>query len=253
MQQIKNINQGKAIQDIYTKYLRVCSDAATKEKVFVSFKSNPNYRTVLEHCSPQLGERHFDQILINNPGLFDIENIFSNDKLGRPILSEYGALKCSPSTLQYINVVSNLMLKFKSLEGFSIVEIGGGYGGQCKVIQDIFSVKSYDLIDLAPVCALQIKYLTELKCIDKVRVFNAEDYLPLLKPKYDLVISNYALSEMPREVQLEYVKNVCLRSTHGYLTCNDKIEGVELIEKKYKVTRENDIEGERKTNFILSW
>ena len=35
----------------YQNYLKVCRDAATDERVFKTFKSDPSYNVVLEHVS----------------------------------------------------------------------------------------------------------------------------------------------------------------------------------------------------------
>lgn len=259
---IQNINTGDAIQGIYQRYLKVCREAVKSEKVFKTFKSHPDFMEVLEHCSARIGQNHLDQIINNYPSALLHEKVIDNDSIGEPLRIPYAVPKeimfrgilISPTTLQYINVVSNLRMKLGTLDGLAITEIGGGYGGQCKVIQDYFNIDRYDIVDLPEVAELQFKYLSRLNQIEKVNIFKCDsDYLPVLRSKYDLVISNYALSEMPRDVQLNYVKHVCLKSTHGYLTCNDRIEGMELIEKKFSVTMENDIKGERETNFIITW
>ena len=50
-----------------------------------------------------------------------------------------------------------------SLKGFTIAEIGAGYGGQAKIITDVFKVQKYFLIDLPEVTLLQDRYIKELK------------------------------------------------------------------------------------------
>jgi len=48
---------------------------------------------------------------------------------------------------------------FGLLDDAKIVEIGGGYGGQCKIIYDCFEPISYLMIDLGELLKLQEKYL----------------------------------------------------------------------------------------------
>ena len=58
-----------------------------------------------------------------------------NDRLGSPLTCDYDACgRFSPTTLRYAKVYSDLMRLFRDLDGQRIIEIGGGYGGQCFVI-----------------------------------------------------------------------------------------------------------------------
>lgn len=251
---IPGINNSKSIQTIYEKYLKVCSDAVSKEEVFKTFKSNPDYTEVLEHCSYEIGNKYLTLIMWYNfqPKPFTIP--FQNDTIGNPKLSQYGNLNVSPTTLQYMGVATNLIRQFKELSDYNIIEIGGGYGGQCKIMQDYCYINSYTIIDLHDPLYLQEKYLRTLNQVDKCNFLEHDDYKNYISKEYDLIISNYALSEMPREVQLDYVKNVCLISKHGYITCNDSVNGMELIKEKFSTFNISpDIEGERKTNFIITW
>lgn len=243
------------IDEILNKYCEVCKRAAEDDSVFNTFKSHPDVLTVLEHASKDLGERYLQLIHKDNPWLLDIKAIWDNDKYGSPKLETYSIgdvlIRCSPTTLQYIGVVSNLIKEFSSLIELNIVEIGGGYGGQCKIIQDIYDVCSYDLIDLEEVILLQEKYLKKLNCFSNVNVFSDLKYAAI---KYDLVISNYALSEVSEKEQLEYVRRILLNSKHGYITCNSPLNGMNLIEDKFDTFRIlKDIEGERDTNYIIIW
>ena len=56
-----------------------------------------------------------------------------------------------------------------------IVEVGGGYGGLCKVLSTVCEFDEYILIDLPEVSALQRKYIDQFPDIkDKVKnVFHA--------------------------------------------------------------------------------
>jgi len=58
----------------------------------------------------------------------------ANDHVGDPERYLYDKLLISPSTLRYCKVFSDLVNLFTSLDGYSICEIGGGYGGQCRII-----------------------------------------------------------------------------------------------------------------------
>lgn len=137
---------------------------------------------------------------------------------------------------QYKVVYERLVELFGSLNGMHIIEIGGGYGGQAKVICDDCKVKSYTIIDLPEVCDLQRRFLKDypVECISFIE-----------GRACDLVISNYALSEIPDNSM--YMRAVVNKSIHGYITCNTDFVNIPFAQ------RIADIPGERETNYVLWW
>jgi putative sugar O-methyltransferase len=115
-------------------------------------------------------------------------------------------------------VLSDLKHLFGSLDNLNVIEIGVGYGGQCKVISDFFKPNKYYLVDLEEALNLADKYLK------KLNVKNVEIVKPLdvnaLDNQFDLIISNYAFTELSRSTQELYLNKILLRSSHGYITSN---------------------------------
>ena len=207
-------------------YLQACRDAV---KNITTFKQDERLHAIFEHCPKSIADEYYkiipDELL--NRG-------FTNDFYGSPKLHNYGQKKFSTSTLQYIGVLSKLIELFGSLDGMRIVEIGGGYGGQCRTIYDMFTPECYHIIDLPEVCELQRRYC-QAKCFTEPT-----------GQQYDLVISNYALSEIVNNKL--YIDEVVKKSEHGYLTCN-----TDFVKLDFEHTRLPDITGERETNYILIW
>ena len=56
------------------------------------------------------------------------------------------------------------------LDGLDICEIGGGYGGQGKMILDRFVPRGYTIMDLTEPLALALHYLSHFSSIPKVVV-----------------------------------------------------------------------------------
>ena len=216
------IVKGKTLEN----YLQACKDACNNIN---TFKSDARLYPIFEHCPKSIADEYFKVIpekLLN----FN----FTNDFYGSPIKHLFGNKLYSTSTMQYIGVLSNLITNFGSLHGFDIVEIGGGYGGQCRTITDYFDVESYDIIDLPEVTKWQEKYCS------------ADCFTEPTGKKYDLVISNYALSEIKDNDV--YINEVLKKSKHGYITCN-----TDLVNLDFPHSRIPDITGERETNYILIW
>lgn len=237
-----------------------CQNAANDEVVFQSFKSNPIYREVLEHVSYDQGKSYLAIIKKEYPDLLaNPDKLRQNDKLGTPIAFEYDQIgKFSPTTLRYIKVAGDLRKEFGDLSKMHIVEIGAGYGGQCKVINDLFGFASYTIIDLPSCNALTKKYL------DKLGIKNVEfqDHDKLTKnKKYDLLISNYGFSQCDRGEQQKYLEKVIDMVPKGYMTCNfiskDSMATHELIKILSAVKNNLKIQAETpnivSSNLVFIW
>lgn len=239
---IREQSHWKVNERTAAEYLEVCRLAATDDRMFATFKSDRRYQEVLEHCSKSVALEYYKQIDRDNPELLTNGKLFDNDRYGSPEIRTFGNIRCSTSTLQYIGVLSNLMKLFGSLDGMRIVEIGGGYGGQAKVIMDMFKVAVYEIIDLAEPGMLQERYL---------KGYPVETYRPRpVAEQYDLLISNYALSEIMEPMQTMYVNTFFPRCKHGYITCNSVIDSIHYNDTMKVLP---DIPGEREENFIITW
>jgi len=193
--------------------------AAEDPARFAAFKQDPEFRVVIENLTCEHGRQYLDTAFEQTPSLArHLERFRENDRVGSPRTCSYGDRgSFSPTTLRYVKVLSDLTRLFGSLDGARIVEIGGGYGGQCHIISAVTQPASYTLMDLEPVLALQRRYLQELG-VTNVRFESAKDIDGARD--YDLVVSNYALSECSRRVQRYYIEHVLGRSARGYITCN---------------------------------
>ena len=155
-----------------------------------------------------------------------IHDFKQNDEWGNPKLCEYSKIgKISPTTLRYIKVLSDLISFFGQLDDINICEIGVGYGGQCRIINSITSPSNYILVDIKPALMLTQKYLDKYVLNSVIKYITMDE---LGDECYDLVISNYAFSELERSIQDVYLQKIILNSKKGYITYN------EITPEKYK-------------------
>ena len=202
---------------IYAEYVEQCKRAVEDEEAFENFKQNSSYNQILEHVSESLGQDYLKKITKECDYLIKyFEKFKENDLIGNPRRYEYGRFGLvSPSTLRYIHVAGQLMERFGNFRSMHIIEIGAGYGGQCKILSDISPCASYTIVDLPEVNALCKKYLSRLG-IENV-IFVDEGSLSNLKESYDLLISNYAYTELSRIKQLKYF-DLIKSAKCGYMT-----------------------------------
>ncbi|HIK08652.1 MAG TPA: putative sugar O-methyltransferase [Oscillatoriaceae cyanobacterium M33_DOE_052] len=200
-------------------YPEFCQNASQDPALFENFRRNPIYNAALEHDSFEQGLEYLEYA--KKVKRFDshLEEFKKNDLIGNPMTFEYEPYgKIAPPTLRYLKVLSDIETHIGNLDNAKICEIGTGYGGLCRIICSYFQVAEYNLLDLPPVLSLVQKYLshfeinTTIKYLDVSRLPNQE---------YDLVISNYAFTELRRDIQENYLQNVILKSKKGYITYND--------------------------------
>jgi hypothetical protein len=203
----------------YKEYKEICLNASNDDEVFANFRRNHNYTPILEHTSYDLGKGYIEWLLKNNFDTTQIDKLKLNDVQGGAILEQYDEPfgQICPSTLRYTKVMHEMELMFGGFDNKHIIEIGVGYGGQCKLIMDQWAPASYTLVDLPEVLALSQRYLRDSNYSNVY--YLTQDQLPTDK-EYDLVISNYAFSECERSIQMGYVNDVMKKSESGYITFN---------------------------------
>ena len=144
-----------------------------------------------------------------------------NDSIGNPELYPYPGMTgtISPTTLRYMKNTFEMGFLLDGAEVGKVVEVGGGYGGLCRVLSKVCEFDEYILIDLPEVSALQRKYLDQFPDLkDKVTCLPSTDY-PEIKD-VDLFISNYALSECDLPTQMAYYDKVITNSKYVYMIYN---------------------------------
>lgn len=244
-------------------YIAAVQAAIQNYKAFSTFKQHRDYRVVLEHVTREDGERCLEILRKDAPDfLEEIEKFKVNDLIGRPQTFPYpGIGQISPTTLRYMKVASDLRRLFGRDLGKSIAEIGVGYGGQLLVNDRAFRMQRYDLFDLTPVLSLVERYLEShvLNCAYRTTTLNQH----LGEEVYDLVISNYAFSELPSQLQRKYIEKVLASAKRGYLTMNSGLKESMFQDNKLSLAELRDLLPDFETlpetpadhpgNYVIVW
>lgn len=209
-------------------YPEFCYIASKHDEVFQNFKSHPMYRYIVEGVSAEQG-RDYLEIILNHSLVKLTSNqwkiFLQNDLCGNPLKITYtfgdSSITCSPCTLRYVKVMSDILSLFDSEKIKKVAEIGVGYAGQCRILMNMLPIDEYNLIDLPEVLSLSERCLNELnsnrggavRYIDGTHLYHDVES--------DLLISNYAFSELSRQAQDVYLEKVVLKAKSGYITWND--------------------------------
>jgi putative sugar O-methyltransferase len=197
-------------------YKRLCTEAVSNEGKFLYFRRHPTLIDIMEHVPKDAAIIYLNE-LRKSAFFYFYLGLFAKDNTGHPLKSDFKDFgQISPTSTRYAHISEELYRRFGSLDGFNVCEIGAGYGGQAYFISERHHVRSYSIIDLELVVALAKKYLRKKSRkldLRAIEIGNTVDFI-------DLVISNYAFSELRREAQEEYFNKVIFKAPRGFFIYN---------------------------------
>lgn len=245
--------------DNFQDFLNISGSASQDLEIFSKFRRGYGLAEVVDNVTLDQGKGYIQEIHRHVEWNESYTNALRKiDSVGRPrkyLFPQIGF--CSPTSLRYLKVFIDLKTLFGSIKSFNIVEIGVGFGGQAALIVSIENPSSYSFLDVEPVLALSKTFVEKLGLESK---FSWHDGRNPEKMKPDLVISNYAFSELSRDLQKTYLDNVILPSKMGYITWNSSAVGDEKcysIDELIRIIPNSRIKAEvpntAASNVIIYW
>lgn len=206
-----------------------CTDAARDDDFFKRFRKSSIFLDVVEGTPKSAGYYNLAKLKNNSDFIASLPKLELSETIGLPLnIIDFKIEKINyslnPTTIRYANNCCNYINLFgrKIFDNF-IYEIGGGYGGECKVMNDYHlslergnKITSYHIFDLKSSHALIQKYLHQFGY--RVNFLDIE-VVPTIETK-SLVISNGAISEMRGELLDTYIDLVVKPAAHGYFITN---------------------------------
>jgi len=243
-------------------HIPVCEAALVDSEVFKTFKSNEQYREILSHMSYQQGMAYLILAAFEYQCVFDNlpwNRIRENDLIGGPVMYDYSSIlsggftwehfQLCPTTLRYVYTGLSILHHYMNVcnkTSARILEVGGGYGGQYKILSDLapvldIEIESYTIIDLRAASRLQVKYLQHWHL--PLTAIEYEDFNPVtFSNDFDLLIANFSISEFHTEAREMYLKYVVPRCSNCYIIWNtpqipeDFHTGLHFIENERPLT-----------------
>lgn len=214
-----NETQGKSDSQV-TFYEQQLSRLLKSKKRLSDFRRKYDYREILEHVTYTQGKSYLEQIQEYSPQNYIelIEGNKANDLFGNPYKYQYpGVGRVSPTTLRYISTAIDIFETIKLNKESVVAEIGVGYGGQAAILERMYGIRNYSAFDLPSVIQLSNVYLNNVN--SKLK-FTSSGFSSDKNTTWDVVISNYAFSELHRDLQLSYIEHVIAKSKSGYMIMN---------------------------------
>lgn len=214
-----NETQGKSDSQV-TFYEQQLSRLLKSKKRLSDFRRKYDYREILEHVTYTQGKSYLEQIQEYSPQNYIelIEGNKANDLFGNPYKYQYpGVGRVSPTTLRYISTAIDIFETIRLNKESVVAEIGVGYGGQAAILERMYGIRNYSAFDLPSVIQLSNLYLNGVN--SKLK-FTSSGFSSDKNTTWDVVISNYAFSELHRDLQLSYIEHVIAKSKSGYMIMN---------------------------------
>lgn len=201
-----------------TNLLRECCEMAMRyPEAWTSFRSLPGFLWAIDNIPESMHQALIDAV----PHTDLTPELFASD-LGTPHKIELpDGRRISPGMLRYSAISRELGRRFQ-MHGAMIVEIGSGYGGQCRVIHNHYSKGSYVLVDLPHMLQVAMRYLQYFG-IPAATVRDGVSFAPLdgvAASSNAICVSNYAFSECSREVQRHYFNGIVRFCGRGFFIYN---------------------------------
>ncbi len=200
------------------RYTDALKRASEDDIVFNFFRREPGVREIVEGVPDCVGFGYHAKLKDTEYFKHNLEKIQQNDKVGSPRQFLIDGQPFASTTLRYAWNVYDMGQNGVRLDYADIVEVGGGYGGLCRMIHAFHTPKSYTIIDLPEALALAKRYL-EAYDITNVRYMSCFEYGV---EQIDTFISNYALTELTRDVQEPYIDKLMRFANNGYVTYNSQ-------------------------------
>lgn len=211
--EILSLGASESLSDTNT-YLTLVRLSILEENYFSKFKANKEYRKILEHVSRGFGQKYWEIIKRYGDVNSRLTEFIASDFCSPYRFTYPGIGRVSSTNLRYAKIALDLEKLFGSTEMLNVIEVGIGYGGQAVAVNELNGFASYRLVDLPEVERLAQKYVnTFYPSIVSKLSDTAENW--------DLLISNYAFSELSREIQEDYMKKYIQKSKRGYIIFND--------------------------------
>lgn len=207
---------GSSISDV-PEYISICKAASENEEILRKFKRCYEYRLVLEHVSRKQGEEYL-RFIDNEESILKVLRQLASKEIGEPFRYSFPQLgKISPTQIRYAKILRDIRLLFPTFQGGKVVEIGVGNGGLAAQISCYFQPSAYSLVDLPEVLALTSKILDTSESDTEFQFVSPSNASLEMS---DLFISNYAYSELTKEVQDFYYRNYIVKAKAGYMIYN---------------------------------
>ena len=219
-----------------TNFLHVCETLANSNRLYETFRRDPFIHVVMENTNEEWMRKAYAELQQTDPELLThLDKFASSDLYGGPETFFIDGHILAPTTMRYIYTLGLLRKFFGSLDGKRIIEIGGGYGGQCKIIHDLYKPALYAIYDLPQVQKMARRYLDD---------FDIAPYFAssIEEKECDILIAWCSWSELDVATKKEYAEKVIFKAQHYFICSNYNMpEDMRILNSNYTQVFKNSL------------
>lgn len=206
------------------RYRAECDKAASDPEAFAVFRQQTEIIRTMEGREPEWAAELWQFAVEKWPAARNYRKFFRRlDAIGGPQNPQEVSqgFFLTATMASFIADAAALVYCFGNLNGLHIAELGGGYGALAAIVCGTQAPGSYTIYDIPETCALQRAYLGAARTAG----VKTSSFIGEVTP--DMVVSNYAFSELNVDSRKEIGKRMFLKSPRGFVTWHSltNIEG----------------------------
>jgi hypothetical protein len=212
---------------LYDKWKNICNHIVDNK--LTNWKRHPDVTTILEHLSLENARVYLSSLLEDGINPKVIQKLCSlNDQYGNANIQEFeNNILSSPSSIRYVRHAVDIcnLIKNKKFTKVNIIEIGGGYGGLCIILNQLsvimgINIDKYFIYDLPETQKLQRYYLSNANNVRWKPASNFGQHFITTDGEINILVSCYCLSEIDDEYKNKYLQNLLHKINGAYLAWN---------------------------------
>jgi len=199
-------------------YIDFLEKVVQDNKIFENFRDDPAYKGVVETVSEPLGRKYYEKLIksFSHKQIYDYCSLLNSP--GNPEMILINGDYFSTTALRYLTTAVDIKTLYGNNKIRKIVELGVGFGGQAIMLNQFFNIDQYTFVDLTSANLLSKKFLS-YKDVSFEKKFCSIDSGE--EDEYDLFISNFGYSELPKKYQKLAYKKFIQNSKYGYMIVNN--------------------------------
>jgi putative sugar O-methyltransferase len=187
-------------------------------KIFENFRDDEAYKGVVETVRELLARKYYEKLIksFTHKQIYEYCSLLNSP--GNPELTLINGDYFSNIALRYLTTAFDIKTHYGNNKIRKIVELGVGFGGQAIMLNQFFNIDKYTFVDLKAANLLTEKFLS-LTDVSFEKKFCSIDSVE--EDEYDLFISNFGYSELPKKYQKLAHKKFIKNSKYGYMIVNN--------------------------------
>ena len=125
--------------NVYDNWKDMCKYIVSNK--IIDWKQDKNVTYMLEHLGQEYAEIYLQNLLNEGVNIYNIQKLCEiNDKYGNANIKQFNnGLRSSTSSIRYVRHALDIcnLIKSKNYKKVNIVEVGGGYGGLCLILNNL--------------------------------------------------------------------------------------------------------------------